>query len=281
MHLTTEQINQFDRDGFLVIPNFFDPKELRDEAANLLNAMDLKEHPLVKFTTGDKEHVGNEYFLESGDKIRYFLETDAVDESNNLKYGKERAINKIGHALHELDPVFKKFTLNKNLAEIAESLEFKDPRVLQSMLIFKQPSIGGIVPAHVDSTFLYTDPPSCKGLWFALEDCTLENGCMWFAPGSHKKYPLQKRFVRDGNSATKTVYLADKTNEPADDEYVAAPVTAGSLVLIHGLVHHKSGANKSDKSRWIYTFHMIEGQYPYPSDNWLLPTPSMPFSKLF
>lgn len=42
------------------------------------------------------------------------------------------------------------------------------------------------VIAHQDSTFLYTDPMKLLGFWIALEDATLENGCMHFIPGSHK-----------------------------------------------------------------------------------------------
>lgn len=43
-----------------------------------------------------------------------------------------------------------------------------------------------IVTPHQDSTFLYTDPPTAVGLWFPLVDVTLDNGCLWFIPGSHK-----------------------------------------------------------------------------------------------
>lgn len=43
-----------------------------------------------------------------------------------------------------------------------------------------------IVPSHQDSSFLYTEPLSAVGFWFALEDCTAENGCLSFIPGSHK-----------------------------------------------------------------------------------------------
>jgi hypothetical protein len=69
---------------------------------------------------------------------------------------------------------------------MARDLGFSRPRILQSMLILKQPGVGSPVPPHTDSTFLYTIPTSCVGLWFALQDATPENGCMWFAPGSHK-----------------------------------------------------------------------------------------------
>lgn len=76
----------------------------------------MKDHPLVcefqpphdlndllyyrdktKFTTGDDNHVGDDYFLTSGDKVRYFLEEDAVDQNGNLTKEKHRAVNKIGH----------------------------------------------------------------------------------------------------------------------------------------------------------------------------------------
>jgi hypothetical protein len=63
----------------------------------LLEDLNLDEHPLIKFTTGDKNHVGDDYFLGSGDKVRYFLEEDAVDENGNLTREKHKSVNKIGH----------------------------------------------------------------------------------------------------------------------------------------------------------------------------------------
>lgn len=52
--------------------------------------------------------------------------------------------------------------------------------------LFQQPGIGGEVVPHQDNSFLYTEPTTCTGLWLALEDATILNGCIWAIPGSHK-----------------------------------------------------------------------------------------------
>lgn len=202
---------------------------------------------------------------------------------------KTRAVNKIGHALHDLSPPFKAITISARNTAIARSLGFRDPRVLQSMVICKQPSIGGRVPPHQDSTFLYTNPPSAVGFWYALEDARADNGCLSFAKGSHRRNGVQNRFVRTDDGGTGFVnvhsesgmwpdddlsYLKDTTVEiehPAAEEHTITEVQAGSLVLIHGNVLHKSEKNTGPKSRFIYTFHVIEGDREYDSRNWLQP----------
>ena len=59
---------------------------------------------------------------------------------------------------------------------------------------FQQPGIGGEVVPHQDNSFLYTEPTTCTGLWLALEDATLINGCLWAIPGSHKSNALISGF---------------------------------------------------------------------------------------
>src|SRR5262245_30850551 len=160
--LTCQQISSYERDGFLIIENFVSRQEceqLRARAEELASAFDPQGEVSI-FSTHEQSRVSDEYFLTSGDQIRFFFEEAAFEQNVDLKQAKELSINKIGHALHDLDPVFDRFSRQPALAAVATSLGYRQPLLLQSMYIFKQPHVGGEVMCHQDATFLQTDPIS-------------------------------------------------------------------------------------------------------------------------
>jgi phytanoyl-CoA hydroxylase len=256
----------FERDGFSVIEDFVSADAcdaLVARAGELIAAFDRET--VSVFSTKDQTRTSDEYFLGSGDKIRFFLEEDG------------RAVNKIGHALHDLDPVFAAFSHTPELARVARDVAgMRDPRVLQSMYIVKGPRVGGEVTLHTDHTFLWTDPPSVTGFWFALEDATIENGCMWAVPGGHR-LPVRRRFRRAGasNADGTTFDVFDGDDYPTDGE-VPLEARKGTLIVLHGLLPHRSGPNTSDRGRAAYTLHAIEAAADYPADNWLQRGPDVP-----
>ena len=268
MSLTTEQLENYQKDGFLVLPDFVsavDCDRLRARAEQLVQQFDPRGITSI-FSTREQSRLTDRYFLESASDIRFFFEEDAFSSDGQLKQEKEKSINKIGHALHELDPEFSSFSRAPAIRELVNDLAIKNPLLLQSMYIFKQPRIGGEVTCHQDGTFLYTDPFDIAGLWFALEDATLENGCLWAIPGGHK-LGLKSRWVRDGNGGMKFEVF---DSEPWDeDKLVPLEVNKGSLILLHGLLPHKSLANRSAHSRHAYTLHVISADSTYPETNWL------------
>ena len=275
MTISSEQLSAYSRDGFLVLEDFVTPAAcdgLRERIATLLNEFDPTGLFSI-FTTREQNRIADDYFMGSNDKIRFFFEQDAFNPDGTLKQEKSRSINKIGHALHDLDPVFNNFSRNEKIKALAADLGIQNPLLLQSMYIFKQPRIGGEVNCHQDSTFLYTEPIDIAGLWFALEDATIENGCLWAIPGGHKD-GLKSRWTRSSNG--KMVFETYDSVPWNEKELVPLDMKKGSLIVMHGLLPHRSLANKSDKSRHAYTLHLISGNANYSDDNWLQRPESMP-----
>jgi phytanoyl-CoA hydroxylase len=269
--LTAKQTEFFDQNGYLVLPNFVDEQaclNLRDQAMVLAEKYCPSPEQATVFTAdGTAVHASDDYFLTSGDKIRCFFEKDAFNESGELRQDAHLCLNKLGHAMHDLDPVFKEFSHSSRLAEVARSIGMKQEKLLQSMYIFKQPRIGGEVTSHVDHTYLWTDPQSVIGFWFAIDDATTQNGCMWALPGGHRlpvKY--RNRLTADRKSTYNEVF--DSTPYPTEG-LVPLEAARGTLILLNGTLPHRSGPNTSDKPRHAYTLHAIDGTANYPSDNWL------------
>ncbi len=186
--LSADMVADYEETGVLILEGFVTVEQcqrLREHTLSLIDKFDPTEYKHV-FSAMEQTQLGDKYFEESGDKIRYFFESDAFDADGNLTQSKEDSLNKMGHAMHDLDPVFDTFSRTPELAAVVSSLGYDNPQLLQSMYIFKPPRIGGEVYCHQDSTFLYTEPESCIGFWFALEDATIDNGCMHFIPGAHK-----------------------------------------------------------------------------------------------
>jgi phytanoyl-CoA hydroxylase len=249
-------LEAYARDGFAIVPDYV-PLDacqvLRVRAAELAASFQPVGSPTV-FSTVDQAHASDRYFRESGGAIRFFVEPEAPGQ-----------INKIGHALHDLDPVFERFSRHPRLATLALSLGLEQPLLLQSMYLFKQPHVGAEVGWHQDATYLRTDPPSVTGFWIALDDADRDNGCLVALPGAHRG-PLRQWFgYRDGELVTRTI---DSTPWPPV-EPVALEVRRGTLIVLHGLLPHASTANRSSRPRQAYSLHVIDGRADYPSDNWL------------
>ena len=264
--LNKEMLNFWNDNGYLIIEDFKTHQEcdeLIQRSKELIEEQDFNNQQSV-FDTVSQSHNDDNYFLESGDKIRFFFEEKANLDQENVKTNKQYIVNKIGHALHDLDDKFIAFSKNDQLDQIAKAVGFQNPLLLQSMYIFKQPKIGGEVVCHQDSTFLITEPESTVGFWFALEDANRDNGCLQVASGGHKG-PLRKLFKRENNQ----MKMEELSNEPFPETDTFVEVKKGTLVLLHGRLPHYSCENKSPNSRHAYTIHAIDGKSKYLDYNWL------------
>jgi phytanoyl-CoA hydroxylase len=258
----------FQKNGYLIIEDFNSHEEcdaLIQRAEMLANEFDADRHTSV-FQTSDQSKTSDNYFLQSGNNISCFFEKDAFDEDGKLKNELFFSLNKIGHALHDLDPVFYNFSRSSQMQQLVKDLELQNWLMMQSMYIFKHAKIGGVVDVHQDSSFLYSEPESCIGFWFALEDANIHNGCLWAKPGGHQT-SLRCRFRRKATGGTEMIALNDDPIHT--EEMIPLEVKKGTCIVLHGLLPHYSLPNTSGRSRQAYAVHAIDKNASYPHDNWL------------
>jgi ectoine hydroxylase-related dioxygenase (phytanoyl-CoA dioxygenase family) len=268
MQLSTQDRSFFFENGYLVINDFFSGDVCDTLRCRMATLLEDNQHsiPQTVFSSQTNEHSKHRYFLDSGDKIHYFFEPDAINEQGICSRPLDQSLNKIGHALHELDPVFKEYSRDPRIKSIAHQLGLNNLGLVQSMYLFKQAGIGAEVICHQDSTYIFGQDSDALGFWFALEDATIENGCLEVIP-SPVTTPLKQRMLR--NDADE-IYFEEYNPCTWDEQLsVPLPVKKGTLILLHGRVPHKSKANLSAQSRHAYTLHLVDLSQPYPKNNWL------------
>ncbi len=268
--LTQDQINSYHNQGYLVLEKAVSAdhiQKLRTAALDIVDHFDIHQNRSV-FKTTDRDTGRDDYFFNSAENIHCFLEEDALGTDGTLLKPAHLAINKIGHAMHDLDPVFKAFCELPIFARLAGDIGYDTPLLWQSMYIFKQPHIGGEVRWHQDASYLISSPPCVTGIWVAIEDSNLANGCLWVQPGGHRS-PLREIYRVDWNTREGTLTTLDSTPWPLLDEAVAVEVTAGSIVIFHDHMPHYSSQNLSANSRHAFTLHVAEKSADWSEENWL------------
>ena len=283
--LDVQQLHAWRRDGYVVLPDFTSADDLRAltrRARDIVEAFEPAAQAAV-FSSVQPSVLADAALLESATEVRCFFEEAAFDAQGQLRQAKALSINKIGHALHERDAVFARFSRDPRLAAIAADIGIQQPQLWQSTVIFKQPGIGGEVRWHQDASYFDTTPQSVVAFWFALEDATLDNGCLWVQKSGGHHGPLREVFGReDGDEGGGVLRLRqlDTTPWPEPDdslaETLALEVSAGTLIVFHGLLPHASAPNRSAKSRMAYTLHVSDGACAYSPRNWLQRTAEFP-----
>ncbi|KAA8575010.1 hypothetical protein MFRU_002g03580 [Monilinia fructicola] len=279
--LSDEQLQFWKDNGYLIIPNALSTvqkdlllKNVHDAAGTLARGGErVQKH---SYLPGQESYVH-----PSGRAIATLTEYAFKPDIEPLK-----RIQRLGCGIHRVIPAFRNAILTPFHSELAKSLGYEDPRIIQSLIIVKAAEVGARVVPHQDGCSGFTDPPSCTTFWYALEDCTTENGCLAVAPGSHRTQPITRRCRMDKDGRPEFFNLdrpvfaelegvsdaaPSGKGESGEFQYKKLEVEAGSLVLMHGNLMHTSEANHSSKSRVAFNFNVVEGKLAWLADNYLQP----------
>lgn len=176
------------------------------------------------------------------------------------------------HFPHKLSPVIEKSLAHPGIVEVLTQIIGPNLKCMQSMLFVKGPGKPG-QSWHQDEYYIPTRDRSLGAAWIALDDATVENGCLWIIPGSHQSGVVMRRVLgRNPEFAEPdTLDLAGH----GEDRAIPVEVKAGSVVFFHGYLLHSSRRNKTrDCFRMALVNHYMsaESLLPWDHDGKLPPT---------
>ena len=233
MKLSETQVTRFREDGVLVVDDLLNA----DEVDALLDRAEW-------VASGRAPHVS---------KQRLQVEPD-VREGKTAAHTYADSLRKMSH-LAFCDEVFEAHARNPKVLDVIESLIGPDLKLYQDQWFMKPPRIGSRQPYHQDMPLgFFIDPPDMVTCWAALNDATIENGCLWMLPGTHRfgiipneKWADYERMSLDGRLP----------------EERPIELKAGSCSFHHGLILHSSRPNQSNLRRRGYATHYVSARCRY------------------
>lgn len=224
--INAEHVREFHERGYLAIQHAFTPAEVETGIAGLADLIDGK----------NPAYQG----LQFENAARSIMDRLSPDE-------KQDYIRKLFYYV-EYEPRLKALSGHPKLLAVARQLIGDDEiTMFQDMALIKPPRIGREKPWHQDMAYFNLPlTTTIVGVWIALDEATVENGCMMVVPGSHKKGAVIHFRRRDWQICDTDIYL---------DGAVAVPLPPGGCLFFHGLIHHGTPANRSDKRRRAVQFH--------------------------
>ncbi|WP_316790019.1 phytanoyl-CoA dioxygenase family protein [Pedobacter frigoris] len=178
------------------------------------------------------------------------------------------------HFPHKISPVIKKNLSQEGIVSVLENIVSPNVKCMQSMLFVKGPGKAGQA-WHQDEFYIPTRDKSLIGVWIAIDDASIENGCLWIIPGSHKSGYMMPR-VDNFSDEYADIDTIDVTSYK--EEIIPVEVKSGTVVFFHGYLLHSSKRNKtSDNFRMALVNHYMsaESMLPWDQDGKLPPTEDM------
>ncbi|WP_314590944.1 phytanoyl-CoA dioxygenase family protein [Paenibacillus terrigena] len=218
-----EQLKQYRDDGYLAVEQVLNQREI-DDALHAIQEM---------------------IFIDTkGAKIQF------SKPSSNLKTDEERelAVRKVSDFV-ECDERLKAIAYHPDIIAKVKEILGDEALLVQEMALLKPPFGGGEKPWHQDMAYgNLAFEKAVVGVWIALDEATLDNGCMHVIPGSHAEGAIPHYAIRDWQ-------ICD-TQIPVERD-VAVPLLPGGILFFHGLIKHGTPYNLSPMRRRALQFHYV------------------------
>ena len=218
-------IDAFGETGFLVVEQAFDPATVGAAIAGLDHLID----------GGNPDFRGLQFEATAPDKVEVLSVADKL-----------RWIRKL-MTFVEYEPRLNAVASDDAMIGLLRRMMGDEPALFQSMALLKPPGVGSEKPWHQDCAY-FDVQPDCGviGIWIALDEATIENGCMHLLPGSHRQGPMLHWRRRDWQICDTDVSRSGQ---------VAVPLPPGGALLFSGLLHHGTPPNRSDRPRRALQYH--------------------------
>ena len=215
-NISKENINYYKEKGFLVAESLFDKSEvysLIDESIKILRSK-----------KGSFKGILPHH-----------------DKSNLEVLSQYSAI----HFPHKMSKLIKRYASDNRIASVLSKVVSTNVKCMQTMLFIKGPGKLG-QSWHQDEYFIPTRDKSLIGAWIAIDDATVDNGCLWVIPESHREGTIVRRIENTNpNFADEQVCDLEKLNEK---EAIPVEVKSGSVVYFNGYLQHMSLKNNTKSS---------------------------------
>ncbi|HEV2123932.1 MAG TPA: phytanoyl-CoA dioxygenase family protein, partial [Chloroflexota bacterium] len=219
--LTEEQIRQYHEQGWLAIEGIYSAAEVEIAKATLSDFI----HGRITPTDG-RTHVQEESAV---------LQEDGTPAPETPEE-RELRVRKVFDFTHH-DERLQALTMQSRLRRMLDQIIEPESRLIQDMALLKPPKVGSEKPWHQDTAYFDWLPlGGIVGCWIALDEATVENGCMQVIPGTHLEGPVAHFHHRDCQIADERVQVG---------RAIAVPLKPGGVLFFSGLIHHGTPPNYS------------------------------------
>ena len=234
--VTDEHVAQFHEQGFLIVENAFTAQEVQVALDGLFHLLSGA--------------------VEEFDGIQYEQASAGVEVERLPPEKKQDYVRKF-MSFVDYDDRLHNFAHHPLLLALVERLIGEAPVMFQSMALLKPPRVGRDKPWHQDHAYFQFElEAKVVGCWIALDEATVENGCMVIAPGSHLQGPVVHFQRRDWQ-----ICDTDVDNSGA----LAVPLKPGGLLIFQSLLHHGTPPNRTAQRRRALQFHYRQQRAPLTS----------------